>query len=81
MNSFHTINIDYLKPSKTIETILVSNKKSEKVVFVYNYEGVSFRVFDNIFSIVQFFNSNTESKHHFESENELDKFLSTIELK
>lgn len=80
MNSFRAINTDYLKPSRTIETVLVSNKKLKKVLFVYNYEGNSFRVFDNTISLMEFFSSNTESKYNFDSENKLDEFLSTVEL-
>lgn len=80
MNTLLALNVDYLRPSRTIETILISNKISEKVVFVYNYEGNSFRVFDNVITLINFFESNLESKYHFNSEIELDKFLSTIEL-
>lgn len=81
MNSFYAINVDYLRSSRTIETIVVSNKKLKKVFFVYNYEGYSFRVFDTTTSLLDFFDSRIESKYHFDSEYKLDKFLSTIELK
>ena len=39
MNSYKAIDVFYLRSDRTIETILVSNHKAEKVLFVYNYQG------------------------------------------
>lgn len=80
MNSFLNIDIAYIRASRTIETVLVSNTETKKMFYVYNYEGYSFRIFDTILSLIRFFETNVESNWHFETENQLDEFFSTIEL-
>lgn len=82
MNSIRTINTAYIRPSRTIETILVSDKSIEKVVFVYNYEGNSFRVFLDRINLIDFFKSEDISEDiHFDNETELDLFLLNMLLK
>lgn len=74
--------MDYLRSSRTIETILVSNLVNEKVFFVYNYEGYSFRVFSSHSDLINFFqDNNLDSEFHFDTENELCLFLSKVDLK
>lgn len=80
MNTVRTINTDYLRSSRTVETLLVSNANSERVFFVYNYEGYSFRLFKSHLSLMKCFQDN-ESDFHFETEKELDLFLSNIDLR
>ena len=81
MNTIRAINTDYLRPSRTIETLLVSSSNSEKVFFVYNYEGYSFRLFNSHLSLINFFKYNeSESDYRFDTETELDLFLSNIDL-
>ena len=76
MNKVRTINTDYLLSSRTIETVLVSNSNAEKVFFVYNYEGYSFRLFNSHLNLINFFQNNeVESDFHFDTEMELDLFL------
>ncbi len=80
MNSFSAIDVFHLRPDKTIETILVSNKKAEKVLFVYNYQGWFFRVFDNVLDLLNFFNDAFEPKIYFEYENKLDNYFRRLKL-
>lgn len=80
MNSFKIIDTDYLRSSRTVETILVSNYESKKVFYVYNYEGYSFRVFKTILALVNFFQNENESDLHFETESDLDNFFSKVAL-
>lgn len=82
MNTIETINTDYIRSSRTIETVLVSNSNSKKVFFIYNFEGCSFRVFNSYLNLINFFKYNeTESDFHFDTEIELDSFLSEVNLK
>ena len=82
MNTIRAIDTDYLRPSRTIDTILVSNADTEKVCFVYNYEGYSFRLFYSLLDLINFFqNDEVESDHHFETDEELDSFLLNFSLK
>ncbi len=81
MNTFNVIDTDYLRSSRTVETILVSNSKTSQVFYVYNYEGYSFRVFETILSLVSFFQERKESHFHFDTETELDNFFYKVVLR
>lgn len=81
MNSLQTLQtIYYSRASRTIETVLVSNKIKSIHLYIYNYEGYSFRVFETKKGVSDFFNLNIESKFHFENENSLDNYLSNIQF-
>ncbi len=80
MNSIKTINTEYLRPSRTIDTVLVTRKDSNKVFFIYNYEGNSYRVFENHLNLIHFFQDKIESDFHFHSDNDLDLFLSGVKF-
>ena len=80
MNTFQTVNIEYLRASRTIETVLVSKETLSKIFFIYNYEGNSYRVFENHLSLLHFFLNKGESDFYFSTEIELDVFLSNVKL-
>ncbi|MDH5475799.1 MAG: hypothetical protein OEX22_08935, partial [Cyclobacteriaceae bacterium] len=66
--------------SRTIETVIVTNEYLTQCFFIYNYEGNSFRVFENHIDLIKFFLNKSESDFHFNTENELDDFLSEVKL-
>jgi hypothetical protein len=75
---YSTISTSYIRSSRTIETVLVLESKA--VLYVYNYEGNSFRVFDDVLKLIEFFNQGKdESIAHFETEEELDAFLGSYD--
>ncbi len=80
MNIYKTINTEYLRASKTIETVIVSKEHLEKIFFIYNYEGNSFRVFKNLLGLIYFFQNKKESDFHFKSDYELDNFLYEVDF-
>lgn len=80
MNTFKAIHLEYLRPSRTIETVLVSNQELSQVFFIYNYEGNHFRVFENHESLIRFFQNKTECDFEFGTDAELDLFLSGVKL-
>ena len=80
MNTFQTINTDYIKSSRTIETVLVSKENLKKLFFIYNYEGNSFRVFTNHLDLINFFQNKAKCNFHFNSEIQLDSFLSKVNI-
>jgi hypothetical protein len=80
MNTLNQINTSYLRPSRTIETVLVSNGSTDKTFFIYNHEGNSFRVFEDHLNLINFFQDKAEESHHFTTEKELDHFLETVNL-
>ncbi|TDU43750.1 hypothetical protein BXY82_1168 [Gelidibacter sediminis] len=78
MNTFTTFQREYLRPSRTIETILVSKENLSQVYFIYNYEGNSFRVFKNHLDLILFFQDKTEGDFEFGTEEALDWFLAKV---
>jgi len=80
MNTFISINTEYLRASRTIETVEVCNLKTKKIFYVYNYEGYSFRVFNNVLDLIQFFEVNSNEYLHFDTEEELDCYFSKLLL-
>ena len=78
MNKLTQLNCHYLTPRKTIETISVSNGKNEKAFFIYNYHGVSFRVFSTQEMLDRFWQGEAEEVQHFSTEKELDEYLEQI---
>ncbi len=79
-NLIRAIETDYIRPSRTIETILISKEKKEKVVYVYNYEGVHFRLFSDILELIKFFNNENSEFQCFENDNDLDNFLFNVNI-
>ncbi|SFC88501.1 hypothetical protein [Algibacter pectinivorans] len=80
MNTFEVIDTEYITACRTIETILLNNRDLTEVFFVYNYEGVSFRVFKSHLELINFFQNKSESHFCFDTENELDVFLAEVKL-
>ena len=80
MNTFQAINVEYLRPSRTIETILLENENYKKVLYVYNYEGWHFRVFNTMLDVIHFYDDKFEPEVEFEDENELDRYLANYDL-
>ena len=80
MNSFTCIDISYLRSSRTLETILITNKQKSKTLYVYNYEGLYFYVFKNLVELLNFFEERIESTISFENEEELDGYLLEVEI-
>ncbi len=80
MNTITPIATDYLRGSRTIETVLVAQERKEQVFFIYNFEGISFRVFNGQVALLQFFQNGTEPAIHYTSEAAVDAFLETVVL-
>ena len=80
MNSIHTMNQIYLRPSRTIEQTEVRNAEKRKRFYVYNYEGYSFRVFHSLIELKNFFDHGDESNIQFDTGHELDDFLKKVDL-
>ncbi|RAI93848.1 hypothetical protein LV83_00754 [Algoriphagus yeomjeoni] len=71
---------DYLRSSRTIETVILSKGTRERALFIYNYEGYSFRVFEDILALILFFETGVDRSIHFDSEVGLDGFLERVSI-
>lgn len=80
MNKFVSINTEYLCASRTIETVEVMNSATRKLFYVYNYEGYSFRVFNNVLDLIRFFENISNDFLHFETDDELDNYFFKLNL-
>jgi len=80
MNTITQTDVHYLRPNRTMESLLIEDSETTKKVLVYNYEGVHFRVFENQKEASRFVNgdSNAKTITEFIDENELDKYLQKI---
>jgi len=73
MNSKIDCNTNYVTPNRTFETITIDG--SNRFLYVYNYKGVHFRLFTEIFELAQFLELGKEPKYDFLNEADLDLFL------
>lgn len=80
MNRIHALDTEYLRPDRTIETILVQQGDESKVFWIYNFEGIHFRVFEKLLDVHHFLNDATEAPYSFSNEEELDEFLWDLRL-
>lgn len=80
MNKLIPISIEYISPSRTLEILNLVRFEDSKQVYVYNYEGKYFRVFDNLVELIQFFELGKEPAYSFDSKDDLDEFLEQIPL-
>lgn len=61
MNRVEQIEASYLRSNRTIETILLTDLNDgsrQRIVYVYNYEGYHYRIFDDLIELTKFFNNN-----------------------
>ena len=75
------LDTSYLRPNRTIESILLSNKKNKKLVFIYNYEGIHFRLFLSADQMIDFFIKEIEPNFCFENDNDLDCALKKLKTR
>ena len=74
MNTLNHTNVEYLTPNKTIET--VSFKNTDRLLYIYNYKGIHYRVFIELLALINFLACGVEPKHTFCTDEEVDEFIS-----
>ncbi|MFC3414680.1 hypothetical protein [Algoriphagus hitonicola] len=78
MNKFVPISTEYLTPSRTLETLNLVQFEESKSVYLYNYEGTHFRVFESLVDLIRFFELGKETLYSFDLEEDLDEFLEQL---
>jgi hypothetical protein len=78
MNKIIPISTEYISPSRTIEILNLVRFEESKLVYVYNFEGKHFRIFDSLAGLVQFFESGEEPIASFDLEQKLDIYLENV---
>ena len=74
-NTITILDVSYIRPDRTIETIFLRNYRNEHICYVYNFEGVHYRFFKDLLSLVRFFDAGEDTKYNFSKEETLDNFL------
>jgi len=74
------LNCTYISPNKTLEEILISRSEGEKTIYVYNYKGLSYRVFKSQEELNKFWKGESDEHKHFQTEQELDDWLHTVDI-
>ncbi len=78
MNKITPLEVEYIRSSRTIETIEVSQGDKLKILYIYNYEGIHYRLFGSLILLIQFFELGIEPYVSFDKETELDAYLEGI---
>ena len=78
MNIINNSRLEYLRANRSIE--IISFKNTDALMYVYNFQGQHFRVFDSILDLIQFFELGKEAPYSFENDLELDKFIKTYKF-
>lgn len=73
LNTINHCTVEYITPNKTIET--VSFKNTDKLLYIYNYKGIHYRVFTELLLLISFFERGVEPKHTFCTDEEVDNFI------
>lgn len=80
MNKIIPITTEYITPSRTIEIFNLVRSNETKQIYVYNYEGKHFRIFESLVDLIQFFEFGKEPFAAFDSETDLDEYLNHLSL-
>lgn len=80
MNQIRQNNCEYVRPNITIEIISVINNFTEKVYYIYNYKGMSFRLFSSKNHLEDFLENPSFEDHHFENDEQLDNYLNQLNI-
>ena len=78
MNQIRALATEYIKPSTTIEVILVSTQTKGRVFYVYNYEGYHYRLFENILDLIAFFEGENPPYLEFNTDVEINRYLEAV---
>ncbi len=71
-----TLHTEYLRASRSIDTVALSNNNGiEQLMYIYNYEGYSYRIFESLTDLLAFFQEGKEPRWHFESEEEVERWM------
>ena len=72
-NLINHTTTEYITPNKTIET--VSFKNTDKLLYIYNYKGIHYRIFTELLSLIKFFQFGQEPQFTFLNDEEVDNFI------
>jgi hypothetical protein len=75
MNDIRILKTIEMRTSRTLDILLISYNKKQKILFLYNYEGIHYRLFDNKIEVRKFFNCEESIFLDFDCDEILDSYL------
>jgi hypothetical protein len=81
MNQINQVSCEYIAPNKTIETIELYRGSYRRTIWIYNYKGFSYNVFETKRNLTEFLKEPQQPDAHFNTEKELDEWLMVSNLK
>ena len=75
MNDINILKTIEIRASRTLDMLSVSDKNERKLLFLYNYEGEHYRLFDCKMEVRKFFNCEGATFLEFEDDETLDFYL------
>lgn len=83
MNHIQLLDTAYLRPDRTVNAILVTNRSGGKrIVYEYNREGIYFKLFLSFQALFKYFleDDGKSFDGEFYSEEEMDGYLRSLEF-
>lgn len=80
MNDINILKTIEIRASRTLDMLSVSDKNKRKLLFLYNYEGIHYRLFDCKIEVRKFFNCENATFLEFEDDEALDFYLLNCQI-
>jgi len=80
MNNINIFKTFEIRASRTLDVISISNANKQKLLYLYNYEGIHYRLFDCKIEVRKFFKSENATFLEFENDEMLDSYLLNYQL-
>lgn len=75
MNDIWTVKTIYIRASRTLEFTIVTNDLGTRMFYIYNYEGLHYRLFNSKIEVRKFFSCEDAEFWEFSDEEILDSYL------
>ncbi len=75
MNKITLLNIEYLRPKRSVETYELSLKDETEICYIYNFEDKFYRYFRTIRSLTNYLKDRIEPKIKFNEKEDLNTYL------
>ncbi|WP_020404563.1 hypothetical protein [Gracilimonas tropica] len=72
MNKVKQIGYSYIRSDISVETVQLTMDDKRKTFWVYNYQGISYRLFKSKKELNKFLKGQSSTHFSFDSEKELD---------
>lgn len=79
MNDINILKTIEIRASRTLDILSISLKNKQKLLFLYNYEGIHYRLFFCKTEVRKFFKCENATFLEFEDDDTLDFYLLNYE--